>query len=649
MDDECPRPAATATPIEDYGLLGDTRTAALVSSEGAIDWLCAPRFDSDAIFGRLVGGPAAGTFRIAPARPATIVARGYRHHTATVETTWTIGTGRLTLSDAMVAEVAGRLLPASLLVRRLVAERGPVDVRVDFDPRLGEHHDPPRTRRRGRNLVCTWGPLAISLGCAPAVDIDLGRPTVVTVSPGRPLTLVLAVAHREPLVHVDPATAWDIVTDDESRWNAWAAEIDEDLPHRDAVVRSLLTLRLLTYSPSGAPVAAPTTSLPEHPRGTRNWDYRYAWPRDASIGIGAFLGVDKLAEARGFLRWLLHASRLTRPRLPVLLTLDGRHPPPERELHGWPGYAHSAPVRVGNGAADQHQLDGYGWVLDGAWNLERAGHRLYSETWRTMRGFADHVSRRWQEPDAGIWEIRDDAAHHVHSKLMGWLALDRALRLADTHRLPARQRRRWETARDAIATDVTERGYDPTKGTYTRTYGSTDLDAALLVLPLLGLDDADSPRVRGTIDAIAAELDAGAPLLYRYPPGRDGLPGTEGAFLPCSFWLVQALARTGRASEATDRLDALLDHASPLGLYAEEMDPASGAHLGNYPQALTHAALVQAVLALRDSARVSAVRAVGDHGPPRRPRGMRSPRSTTRPTSSSPDPRSAARHWRPAG
>jgi GH15 family glucan-1,4-alpha-glucosidase len=613
--------AATATPIDDYGLLGDTRTAALVSSDGGIDWLCAPRFDSDPIFGRLVGGPTAGTFRIAPARPAAVVARRYRHHTATVETTWTVGEGRVTLTDAMVAEIAGRLLPATLLVRRLVAEGGPVEVDVDFDPRLGEHHRPPRTRHRGRNLVCTWGPLAVSLGCTPEVDVDVGRPTVVTVTPDSPLTIVLAIAHREPLVHVDPATAWDLVTEDESRWHAWTAEIDEDLPYREAVVRSLLTLRLLSYSPSGAPVAAPTTSLPEHPGGVRNWDYRYAWPRDASIGIGAFLGVDKLTEARGFLAWLLHASRLTRPRLPVLLTLDGRHPSPERELHDWPGYAHSAPVRIGNGAADQHQLDGYGWVLDGAWNLEQAGHRLYSETWRTLRGFADLVARRWYEPDAGIWEIRGDAAHHVHSKLMGWLALDRALRIAETHRLPPRQRRRWEAARDAVAADVTRQGFDPAKGSYTRSYGSTDLDAAVLVLPLLGIEDPASPRVRGTIDAIAAELDAGGPLIYRYPPGRDGLPGGDGAFLPCSFWLVQALARTGRAPEATERFEALLDRASPLGLYAEEMDPVTGAHLGNFPQALTHAALVQAALALREHlstcppAAVSGV--AGVTGPPR--------------------------------
>jgi GH15 family glucan-1,4-alpha-glucosidase len=594
------RPQAEA-PIGDYGLLGDTRTAALVSSAGAIDWLCVPRFDGEPLFGRLVGGPPAGTFRVGPARPLPVVERRYRPHTATLETTWAEGGCRLTLTEAMVAEVAGRLLPATLLVRRLSAEGGPVDAIIEFDPRLGAQHRSPRVRHCGAAVVCEWGSLAVSLACTPDVTVEPGRPTSTTVIVDRPVTLVLAVAHREPLIHVDPAAAWDLLVGDEARWRDWTAEIDQWLPFRDAVVRSLLTLRLLTYSPSQAPVAAPTTSLPEDPGGVRNWDYRYVWPRDASIGIAAFLEVGKLDEARGFLAWLLHASRLQRPRLPALLTLHGRHAPRERELGGWVGYAGSVPVRVGNGAADQHQLDGYGWVVDAAWVLEQAGQHLYSETWRAMRGFADLVARRWHEPDAGIWEIRGDAAHHVHSKLMGWLALDRALRIADTHRLPARQRRRWQSARDAIAAEVRARGFDPTRASYTRSYGSAELDAALLVLPLLGVEDVDSPRVHGTIDAIRNELSADGPLLYRYPPGRDGLPSTEGAFLPCSFWLVQALARTGQGAEAVELFQTLLDHASPLGLYAEEMDPVTGAHLGNYPQTLTHAALIQAALAIRDA------------------------------------------------
>jgi GH15 family glucan-1,4-alpha-glucosidase len=589
------------TAIGDYGMIGDTRTAALVSSSGSIDWFCLPRFDGDPIFGRLVGGPAAGTFGVGPARPAPVVDRHYVAGTATIETSWDVAGARLTLTDAMVAEVGGRLLPATLLVRRLTAEGGPVDVVVHFDPRLGEAHRPPRATQRREGLVCEWGSLVVSLGASPPLDVEVGRPTSVTVRPGKPLTLVLAAAQGEALVHVDPQLASDLVRVDEAYWHAWVSEIDEQLPSRELVVRSLITLRLLTYSPSGAPVAAPTTSLPEDPGGVRNWDYRFAWPRDASIGIGAFLGVGKLDEARHFLAWLLHASRLSRPRLPVLFTLDGRYSRPERELRDWTGYAESTPVRVGNGAAHQHQLDGYGWVLEAAWILERSGHRLYSETWRAMRAFTDTVERRWRDPDAGIWEIRADVTHHVHSKLMAWLALDRALRIAESHRLSGRRRRRWDKARRDIVLEVGERGFDRVKGSYVRSYGSEDLDAALLILPLLGIEAADSPRARATVNAVRDELSAGGPLLYRYPPGSDGLPGTEGAFLPCSFWLVRALAVNGEIDDAKRLFNQLLHLATPLGLYGEEMDPTTRAHVGNFPQALTHAALVQAALALRDA------------------------------------------------
>jgi GH15 family glucan-1,4-alpha-glucosidase len=285
----------------------------------------------------------------------------------------------------------------------------------------------------------------------------------------------------------------------------------------------------------------------------------------------------------------------------VLLSLHGRHTRAEHDLADWPGYGGSRPVRVGNGAADQHQLDGYGWVLDAASLLADAGHPLYSETWRAMRGFANEVADRWREPDAGIWEIRGEGAHHVHSKLMAWLALDRALRIASARRTSRRPITRWQTARDAIAHDVYALGFNEDVGSYTRTYGSADLDAAILVLPLLGLEPADSPRVHSTVHAIHRHLSAGGPLLYRYPPGDDGLPGTEGAFLPCAFWLVQALAAIGDVAKARSLFEALLDLASPLGLFAEEMDATTHAHLGNYPQALTHAALVQAALAIRNA------------------------------------------------
>jgi GH15 family glucan-1,4-alpha-glucosidase len=586
-------------PIEDYALLGDTRTAALVGSDGSIDWLCIPRFDGQPIFGRLVGGPAAGSFRLGPAHRATVTARGYHPQTVTLETTWKTEFGRLTLTEGMVADVRGKLLPSTMLVRRLSAEDDPVEAVITFDPRLGERHRAPHAQQRGAVLVCDWSNIAIALRTTSDAAVEPGRSHTVTITPGHPFTVVMSVADREPLVYLDPEAAWEELQEEELRWQAWCRGIDQRLPERDAVVRSLLTLRLLTYSPSGAPVAAPTTSLPELLGGSRNWDYRYAWPRDASIGIGAFLGVGKQDEARAFMAWLLSATRLDRPRLPVLLTLHGKHPASERELKGWPGYAASTPVRQGNGAADQHQLDGYGWVLDAAWLLTRSGHHLYSETWRTMCGFADTVAARWREPDAGIWEVRADTAHHVHSKMMAWLALDRALRIGAHHRTSRARTIRWTAERSALREEIQRLGFDAVRGAYTRSYGSPDIDAALLILPQLEFEPADSPRVRGTIDAVVHDLDAGTPLLYRYPPGEDGLPGTEGAFLPCSFWLVQALARSGRKAEASALFRDLIALASPVGLYAEEMDPPTRHHLGNYPQSLTHAALIQASLALR--------------------------------------------------
>jgi GH15 family glucan-1,4-alpha-glucosidase len=592
-------------PIEAYGMVGDTRTAALVAPDGTIDWMCVPSFDGVPVFSRLLAGPSAGTFRLGPAGPAVVTARRYRPDSATLETTWDCSGARLTLTEAMVAEVAGRLLPTTLLVRRLEASGGAIEAELFFDPRFGERLDRPRVEHRGDVLFCSWRGTALSLHSAPPVVIEPGRPATVVVTPDRPLTVAVSLADREPLVYVPPADAWRALDADERHWRRWCREITDDVPRREAVVRSLLTLRLLTYSPTGAPVAAATTSLPEDPGGVRNWDYRYAWPRDACIGIGALLGVGKDNEARRFMAWLLNATRLDRPRLRVLFNLHGSRPCREREIEGWPGYADSRPVRTGNGAANQRQLDGYGWVLDAAWLLTRAGLPLYGETWRAMAGFADTIATQWRETDAGIWEVRDDETHHVHSKLMAWLALDRALLIAASRGTSGQRTLRWQEQRDAIADDIRRRGFDPELGSYTRSYGSRDLDSALLILPLLDIEPADSDRVRGTIDAVRRVLGAGGPLIYRYTPGNDGLPGTEGAFLACSFWLVQALARTGRRREAYELFDELLELGGPLGLYAEEMDPASGHALGNFPQALTHATLVQAALALRDAPRTA--------------------------------------------
>ncbi|MDQ4071139.1 MAG: glycoside hydrolase family 15 protein [Actinomycetota bacterium] len=593
--------SASRATLRDYGLIGDTRTAALCSSAGSIDWWCLPRFDGDAVFGRLVGGGDAGCFRMGPATEAELIRRRYRAGSALLETTWRCPSTELVLTEGMVANVAGRLLPPTLLVRHLESRGGATAVRLYFDPRHGDARQRPLVRRDGRFSVCAWGSLAVAVSASGGVVVEPGREVEVVVEEGRPLVLALATAHREPLVLVPAERAWEELGATDAWWRAWSAEIGDLGPYREATLQSLLTLKLLTYSPSGAPVAAPTTSLPEEPGGGRNWDYRYAWPRDASIGIAAFLGCGRDQEARAFLYWLLHASRLDRPRLRPLLTLDGTPVPDERQLDGWGGYAGSRPVRVGNGAGAQHQLDVYGWVLDAAALLSDAGHGLYAETWRAMAGFADLVAERWAEPDAGIWEVRGPPQHYVHSKLMAWLALDRALRLANHYPVRARRRLRWAAARDAVAADVVAQGYDDRRRTFVRAYGSADLDAALLVLPVLGLEDPGSPRVAGTIDAVRQGLGAGGPLLYRYPPGSDGLAGREGAFLPCSFWLAQALALNGRAEEAAAVFEELLPFGGELGLFAEEAQPSTGELLGNYPQALTHATLVQAALALRDA------------------------------------------------
>jgi GH15 family glucan-1,4-alpha-glucosidase len=587
--------------IRDLGLLGDTRTAALVDERGRIVWLCLPHFDGEPVFAALVAGEGGGTFALGPAGDAEVVRRRYRSGSTLLEPVWRVGAAQLSLIEGMVAEVEGSLFPTFCLVRRLEARGGAVECAACFDPRFGIERRGPRTRATPAGLVCVDHATALALTADRDLGLQPGHPVTFGLGPERPLTIVLTAAHRGPLTHLTPDAAWRALRQDDARWRRWSAQIGYDGPFAAAVDRSLITLRLLTYSPSGAPVAAPTTSLPEQLGGSRNWDYRYAWPRDASIGIGAFLGTGLDQQARAFLYWLLHASRLERPRLPALLTLHGGRVPPERQVGGWPGYGGSRPVRFGNGARDQHQLDNYGWVLDAMWLLVRAGHGLYGETWRAAMALADHVAERWRQPDAGIWEVRGDPAHYVHSKLMAWLALDRALRMANTHRTPARRRARWAAERDAIAGEVVANGVDPERGNFVRAYRRRDLDAALLVLPLIGLEPPESTRVVATVEAVRHELAAGGPLLYRYPPGDDGLSGREGAFLPCSFWLAQALAATGAVDEAVGVVDQLVAIAAPLGLYAEEADPKSGEMLGNYPQAFTHATLVQAALAIRDA------------------------------------------------
>lgn len=584
-------------PIGDYALLGDTRTAALTSSAGSIDWMCAPAFDGEPIFGKLVGGTEAGSFA-ATVDGVLDSRRTYRDETAVLETEFRTALGAGRRVEAMAIEVTGRLLPQTVLVRKLSCERGELTARVLFDPRLGLPGKAPRARRRGGGLICEWGSLALGLQTWPNIDLVAGEDVSIRIPAGSSLVLVMTIADRSPAILLDEGTATSLLDETHGWWKEWSAEIDYRGPFRGAVIRSFITLQLLTYSPSGAPVAAPTTSLPEEIGGSRNWDYRYSWPRDASIGLAAFLDVGKTELAHSYMHWLHHGSRLTRPRLHVLYTLFGKPSPKERELADAPGYRGSRPVRMGNDARVQHQLDVYGWVVDAAWLLTLAGRRLHGETWRSVRGMADFVADHWEEPDSGIWEVREGPRHHVHSKLMAWLCLDRASKIAAARNVQSSRVQSWTRQRDRIRSAVVEHGFDDARNSYVRSYGSDETDAALLILPVLEFDD-DPKRVDGTIDAIRRELEIEPGLVLRYRRGSDGLTGGEGAFLPCSFWLVQALAHRGRREEASRLLESLCHKANDVGLLSEEIDPGSGELLGNFPQAFTHATLIQAALSLQ--------------------------------------------------
>jgi GH15 family glucan-1,4-alpha-glucosidase len=582
--------------ISDYALVGDTRTAGLISSSGSIDWMCVPNFDREPLFGRLMGGTGSGCFSLT-VDGLQNARRRYRKHSAVLETSVRAATGSGLRTEAMVVDLSATLLPQLILVRRIECDQGSLHMRVNFDPKLGLPGRVPRSSRRAGTLVCEWGSLAIGLQASPELDLEPGKERAIELPAGSALTLIMTLSDRTPVVYVPPDRAVDLIEETDRWWRDWAGSANYEGPFPDFVIRSLITLQLLTFAPSGAPVAAPTTSLPEVIGGPRNWDYRFSWPRDASIGLAAFLGSGKPELAHSYMYWLLHASRLTRPRLQVLYTIYGKPSSEEREIEGVPGYRGSLPVRVGNAASSQHQLDVYGWVLDAAWLLTKAGRGLHGELWRALSGLADFVAEHWREPDAGIWERRGEPEHHVHSKLMAWLCLDRAFRMSSTQRTRLARKTRWRTERDQLATEIRERGFDSLRSTYVRSYGSKDTDAALLILPLLDFE-RDPARVEGTIAAIRDELETSGGLVYRYTPESDGLGGREGAFLPCSFWLVQALALSGRREESAELFEDLLGLANDVGLFAEEMDPSSKEHLGNFPQAFTHATLIQAALSL---------------------------------------------------
>ncbi|HXH82040.1 MAG TPA: glycoside hydrolase family 15 protein [Candidatus Tectomicrobia bacterium] len=583
-------------PLREYGAIGDGRTVGLVALDGSIDWLCLPDLDSPSVFAALLDAERGGCFALHPRLPYQ-ARRRYLPDTNVLETTFTTATGVVRVTDVMT--LPGRALaPSRELVRRVEGLSGHVAMTWRVEPRFGYGSAPVRLGRRGSYPVATSGNDAVAM-CAwdagPAQCDASGIGADPEIREGARATIAMVAAHGEPLVFPRRDEAEARAADTAAFWRRWAVDLTYAGPWRDAVVRSALALKLLVFAPSGAIAAAPTTSLPEAPGGERNWDYRYSWIRDASFTIEALLQLGKRAEATAFFWWFMHATRLTLPRLHALYRLDGGADAPERTL-ALDGYRGARPVRVGNGAAGQLQLDTYGELLDAAFVYANAGHRLDRDTGRDLASVADFVCRRWREPDSGIWEVRARPRHHTQSKAMCWVALDRAVRLARMGGLPVEHTGRWRAEAAAVRRFIDEQCWSEAKRSYVWYAGSEDLDASLLLMAIMRYEPPGSPRLQSTIEAIRRELASG-PLLYRYT-GDDGIAGGEGAFVCCSFWLAEALAIAGRREEATALFEELLRLANDLGLYAEEIMPRTGEFLGNFPQGLVHLALISAAMTM---------------------------------------------------
>jgi GH15 family glucan-1,4-alpha-glucosidase len=590
------RPARGYVPIGDYAAIGDGRTVALVARGGSIDWLCLPDLDSPSVFATVLDVDRGGSFELQPDVLAE-VERRYLPDTNVLQTTFTTAQGVVCVTDAM-ALPNSELGPTRELIRRVDGLAGRVPMRWRITPAFGYGAVSPRLERRGGIPVAVAGPDALAVCSWEAGEAQLDDGAIsgrFEVRESRSALIALCAAHQEPLVFPSREQVEARLEATTAYWRRWAAQREYDGPWRDAVIRSALALKLLFHSPSGAIAAAASTSLPEEIGGERNWDYRFCWVRDSAFTLDALLQLGCPGEADAFFWWLLHASQLTHPRLQVLYRVNGGERAPERTLE-LDGYRGSRPVRVGNDAAAQLQLDVYGDLLQAALVYADAGGRLDRETGRRLAEIADLVCRIWHQPDSGIWEVRSQPERFTHSKMMCWVALDRAVRLADAGHLRSDHRSTWRRERLAIREFIDTECWSERLCSYTRQAGGEELDASLLLGVLFDYDARDPSRLAATVDALWRELGRG-PLLWRYS-GEDGLRGAEGAFLCCSFWLADALARIGRLDEATSLMDQLIALASDVGLYAEEIDPDSGELLGNLPQGLVHLALINAAVTI---------------------------------------------------
>jgi GH15 family glucan-1,4-alpha-glucosidase len=588
-------------PLRDYAAIGDGRTVALIARDGAVDWLCLPDLDSPAVFASLLDAEHGGSFVLAP-EDAFDSERRYLPGTNVLETTFSTADGAVRVTDAMTLP-NGRLAPFRELARRIEGLSGRVSMHWRVQPRFNYGETRARFTRRAGVPAATAGSDALAVlswdAGEPAVD-NAGIQGRFDAIEGAASLLALSAAHGEPLVLPARDDVEGRIDTAVSFWREWSGRRSYDGPWRQAVIRSALALKLLVYAPSGAVAAAATTSLPEWIGGERNWDYRYCWVRDSAFTVDALLRLGCPAEARAFFWWLLHATQLTHPRLNVLYRLDGGTKADGRTLP-LDGYRRSRPVRIGNAALEQRQLDIYGDLMQTAWLYADRTGSLDADTGRRLAAIADLVCEIWRQPDTGIWEVRSEPVHFTQSKMMCWVALERALRMAETGTIASGSTARWRQEAEAIRRYVDDRCWSGQLGSYVRDAGSEELDASLLVGVLAGYSDAADPRLTGTIEAIRRELTRG-PLVFRYT-GEDGLSAREGAFLTCSFWLVDALARSGRVDEAAETMEELLALANDVGLYAEEIDPETGDFLGNMPQGLVHLALIGAAASVAEAAR----------------------------------------------
>ncbi|MFF2030149.1 glycoside hydrolase family 15 protein [Arthrobacter sp. NPDC058192] len=581
--------------IEDYAMVGDLHTAALISTEGSIDWLCLPRFDSPACFSALLDTPAAGRWLLAPEGGGECTRRRYRKGTLILETEWETPGGKVRIIDFMPPrdEVAD-------IVRIVVGVRGKVRMRGELALRFDYGHIVPWVRHDEHGIHAVAGPdSAYLVTPAPLRGERMHTVSDFTVTAGErvPFVLTWSPSHLGRPRCVDPEA---VLLSTQEFWEDWSGKCTITGPHRAAVQRSLITLKALTFAPTGGIVAAVTTSLPEEIGGTRNWDYRFCWLRDATLTLQALLAAGYTEEAGAWRDWLLRAVAGDPADLQIMYGLHGERRLPELELPWLKGYENSVPVRIGNGAAGQLQLDVWGEVLD-CLSLTRNSILMHTDdAWDVQVAVMEHLETAWRLPDNGLWEIRGPQRHFTHSKVMAWVAADRMVKGVRDYGLtgPAD---RWEEMRDTIHDEVMANGFDAERNTFVQSYGRPELDASLLLLPRVGFLPPDDPRIIGTIDAVQRELTRDG-FLLRYLPAEsdDGLPGEEGVFLACSFWLVQALIGAGRRHEARELFERLLSLRNDVGLLSEEWAVGAGRQLGNTPQAFSHFALVMSALELHD-------------------------------------------------